>query len=144
MRYLALDVGDEYIGVAISDEGGSLARPLEVLRRGSGPASFLQIARIIEAEKVGAIVVGLPLLPDGREGRQVRSTRAYVRGLEKRVSVPIILWDERDSTQEAAETLAEIGARRKRHRERIDAVAAAVILQSFLNEKRSIDREDES
>ena len=135
MRYLALDVGDEYIGVAISDEGGSLARPLEVLRRGSGPASFLQIARIIEAEKVGAIVVGLPLLPDGREGRQVRSTRAYV---------PINLWDERDSTQEAAETLAEIGARRKRHRERIDAVAAAVILQSFLNEKRSIDREDES
>lgn len=135
MRVLALDVGDERIGVAISDESGFLARPLETVRRQRGPASFHRLAEIIAAQGVGTIVVGLPLLPDGAEGRQVQSTRAYVRGLEAHVTVPIIYWDERYSTQRAASALLEAGSGRERRRRRIDAAAAAVILQDYLDER---------
>ena len=134
MRYLALDVGDERIGVAVSDEGGALARPLETLRRVRGPASFYRLAEIVAEYAVGAIVVGLPLLPDGAEGRQVQSTRAYVRGLETHVQVPIVYWDERFSTLRAQEALIEGGAGPRRRRQRLDAAAAAVILQDFLDE----------
>ena len=135
MRYLALDVGDERIGVAISDEGGTLARPMETLRRVRGPASFLRLAEIVAEYAVGTIVVGLPLLPNGEEGRQVQSTHAYVRGLETHVSVPIVYWDERFSTQRAQEALIEGGAGPRHRRQRLDAAAAAVILQDFLDEQ---------
>jgi putative Holliday junction resolvase len=136
MRYLALDVGDERIGVAISDELGALARPLEVLRRASGPGSFQHLAGIVREYEVGAIVVGLPLLEDGSEGEQVRSTHAYVRGLRKHVELPIVFWDERDSTNRAEEIMA-VNRSRRRRREGPDAVAAAVILQSYLDQQAS-------
>lgn len=133
-RLLALDVGDERIGVALSDERGELARPLMVIARRAGPASFRRIAALVEEHGVGRIVVGLPLLPDGREGRQVDSVRAYVRGLQRHVQAPIVLWDERDSTAEAREVMAanRPGARRPRGQD--DAVAAAVILQRYIAE----------
>ena len=134
MRSLALDVGDERIGVAISDLSGFLARPLEVVRRVAGPASFHRIAALIEEHQVSQIVVGLPLLPDGSEGKQVQSTRAYVRGLEQHVAVPILWWDERDSTRRAQRRMINNGRSRKRRRSRIDAVAAAVILQEYLDQ----------
>jgi putative Holliday junction resolvase len=135
MRFLALDVGDERVGVAISDEAGFLARPLETLRRAPGPAGFHRLAEIIAAQGVGAVIVGLPLLPDGAEGRQVESARAYARGLKAHVAVPIIYWDERYSTQRAASALLEAGSGRLRRRRRIDAAAAAVILQDYLDER---------
>lgn len=135
MRYLALDVGDERIGVAVSDEGGALARPLETLRRVRGPASFLRLAELVAEYAVGAIVVGLPLLPGGGEGKQVQSARAYARGLEKHVQVPILFWDERDSTRRAQEALIAGGTGPHRRRQRIDAAAAAIILQDYLDEQ---------
>jgi putative Holliday junction resolvase len=134
MRYLALDVGDERIGVAISDELGALARPLEVLSRASGPGSFQHLAGIVYEYEVGAIVVGLPLLEDGSEGEQVRSTRAYVRGLRNHVDLPVVFWDERDSTNRAEEIM-RVNRSRRRRREGSDAVAAAVILQSYLDQR---------
>lgn len=135
MRYLALDVGDERIGVAISDPEGILARPLEVIPRRPGPSSFLRLAEIIAENQVDVIVVGLPLLEDGTEGKQVQSTRAYVRGLAKYVDIPIVYWDERYSTSRATEIMIESGRKRRRRQERIDAVAAAVILQEYLDNK---------
>jgi putative Holliday junction resolvase len=136
VRLLALDVGDERIGVALSDERGQLARPLTVIVRRAGAASFRHIAALLDEHGVERIIVGLPLLPDGGEGRQVASTRAFVRGLERHVNVPIVFWDERDSTNEAREVMAanRPGARRRRRPE--DAVAAAVILQRYLDEAR--------
>ena len=134
MRHLALDVGEERIGVAISDAKGYLARPLEIISRRPGPSSFLRIAEIVARNKVGLIVVGLPLLPDGSEGRQVRSTRAYVRGLEAHVDVPCAYWDERDSTRRAIQILVDNRSRRRRRRRVTDAVAAAVILQEYLDD----------
>jgi putative Holliday junction resolvase len=137
MRYLALDVGDERIGVAISDELGALARPLTVLRRESGPGSFRRLAALVSEHQVGAIVVGLPLLEDGSEGEQVRSTRAYVRGLRDHVELPVVFWDERDSTHRAEEIMSVNRRSKRRRQERLDAVAAAVILQSYLDARGS-------
>jgi putative holliday junction resolvase len=135
MRHLGLDVGDERIGVSISDAQGFLARPLEVIARQPGPSSFLRLAEIIAANKVETVVVGLPFLLDGSEGKQVRSTQAYVEGLKAHISVPIVYQDERHSTQRAGQIMLENQARR-RHRQRMsDAIAAAVILQEYLNEK---------
>lgn len=145
MRHLALDVGDERIGVAISDHSGYLARPLEIIARRPGPSSFLRIAEIVAQHGVEVIVVGLPLMPDGSEGEQVRSTRAYVAGLTNHVDVPIVYWDERLTTFRAREIISEqesIRGRRGRpkaetrsgkRRRRDDAVAAAVILQEYLD-----------
>ncbi len=133
MRHLALDVGDERIGVAISDQSGYLSRPLEVIPRRAGAASYARLQEIIAQHKVEMIVVGLPLLPDGREGQQARSVRAYVEGLRAHVAVPIVYWDERHSTQRAAEALRENRASRKRRQGAVDAVAAAVILQEYLD-----------
>lgn len=133
MRYLALDVGDERIGVAISDSSGVLARPLEVIPRRSGPSSFLRLAQIVAENQVELLVVGLPLLPDGSEGKQVRSTQAYVRGLKAYLDIPTRYWDERDSTRRANACLIENGRSRRRRRQKIDAVAAAVILQEYLD-----------
>jgi putative holliday junction resolvase len=132
-RYLALDVGDERIGVALSDASGLLARPLETIPRVAGSASYERLCEIMATHGVEAIVVGLPLLPGGGEGKQVASTHAYVRGLRAYTDLPIHYWDERGSTQRAQEI--QIANRRSRHRQRrrIDAVAAAVILQDFID-----------
>ncbi len=135
MRCLALDVGDKRIGVAISDVKGWLARPLEVIPRRPGPASFLRIAQIVAENDIELIVVGLPLLPDGSEGKQVLSTRAYVAGLAAYVNVPIVFWDERGSTRQADQFLLEGGSKRRRRRAVSDMVAAAVILQEYLDAK---------
>lgn len=132
-RYLALDVGDERIGVALSDASGWLARPLETIPRVAGSASYERLCEIIATHGVEAIVVGLPLLPGGGQGKQVDSTHAYVRGLKMHVDLPIHYWDERGSTQRAQEIQIANRRSRRRQRRRIDAVAAAVILQDFLD-----------
>jgi len=157
VRYLALDVGDERIGVAVSDAGGLIARPLEVIPRVRGAASFRRIVALIEAYGgatdggatdggdagtdigVVGIVVGWPLLPDGSEGAQVRSTAAYIRGLQRHTDLPIIRYDERHSTARARElavrTAVGTGAGGGHRTDNLDALAAAVILQEFLNER---------
>ena len=134
-RLLALDVGDERIGVAISDESATLARPCEVLERVPGPASFLRIAEIVRTQSVVRIIVGLPLLEDGTQGKQVASTEAYVRGLARHVDVPITLWDERYTTAAARDLMGEAGRPRRKGRAQLDAVAAAVILQDYISEQ---------
>lgn len=135
MRHLALDVGDERVGVAISDEEGRLARPLEVIARRPGPQGFKRLAELVARYEVACIVVGLPLLADGTEGKQVRSTRAYVRGLQAHTDAPIVYWDERGSTSRANQIMVAEGASRRRRRRQSDAVAAAVILQAYLDEQ---------
>ncbi len=138
MRYMALDVGEERIGIAISDETGLVARPVETIVRESGPASFERIADIVREKGVDTIVVGLPLLLDGSRGKQVRSTRAYVRGLTTHVEVPITYWDERYSTNRAREIMIE-----NRSKHSLDAIAAAVILQEYLDRVEQEERSGE-
>ncbi len=140
-RYLALDVGDERIGVAISDELGLLARPLAVLAREPGPGSFLQLAEIVRREQVARIIVGLPLLEGGLAGKQVASTQAYVRGLAEHIQTPVTYWDERYSTARAEEIAQETARRNRPRRDDLDAVAAAVILQDYLDQLAEESRE---
>ncbi|MHB1296748.1 MAG: Holliday junction resolvase RuvX [Anaerolineae bacterium] len=135
MRHMALDVGDERIGVALSDQRGYLARPLEIIARRPGPSSFLRIAEIVRGQGVEVVVVGLPRLSDGSEGKQVESTRAYVAGLQEHISVPIVYHDEYGSTRRASEIMIENRSRKRRRQRATDALAAAVILQSYLDEK---------
>ena len=139
MRIMGLDVGDERIGVALSDETALLASPLDVIARVPGSASFHRLAGIIRAHAVERIVVGLPLLPDGSEGKQVASTRAYLRGLTRYVDVPVVLWDERYTSVEAEEIAARNRPRRRqlgRRARPVDHIAAAVILQEYLDHFR--------
>lgn len=137
MRYLGLDVGDERIGVSLSDETGTLARPLSTLERRSGPSSYYLLKDTIDRHGVQVVVVGLPLLEDGSEGKQVRSTRAYVAGLQTHVVTTIKYWDERYTTARAKDILAS-STKRASHRDKrrsVDSIAAAVILQEYLDQR---------
>ena len=131
LRYLAFDLGDRRIGVAISDASGMLARPLMVFKRTSRKADFTRIRTLVVKHSIDAIVVGLPLNMDGTEGEQAAWVRDYSNDLGEKLDISIHLWDERLTTEEAAEIMRAQGKRPSK--DKIDAVAAAVILQSYLD-----------
>ncbi len=135
---VGLDVGQARIGVAVSDERETLATPREVIRRRSNAAALDAILRIVAAEQAGRVVVGLPISLDGELHGQAQATQAFAEKLRARLeplNIPLVYMDETLSTVRAEELLREAGARLVRIRERIDAVAAAVILQDYLNEQ---------
>jgi len=131
MIVLALDVGDRRIGVAVSDPSGMLARTVTTVERTG--RDFGVIAGLVERHAADRIVAGYPRNMNGSVGEQARKVETYVRGLAKHVSVPIELWDERLSSAEAERLMREAGRRPEERRRRIDAVAAAVILQRYLD-----------
>lgn len=131
MRTLALDLGDRRIGAAISDTLGMFARPLEVFERTSRVDDFAHIRALIDAHQVQSVVAGLPLNMDGTEGQQAAWVRHYTAALGEAISMPVTLWDERLTTEEAKDILRAQG--KTVSKDWIDAVAAAVILQSYLD-----------
>jgi putative Holliday junction resolvase len=139
MRILALDVGERRVGVAISDPTGALARPLQVLERGSREKDFATIADLVAEHDVGLVVVGMPFSLDGTEGPQARRIASYAEGMADHLPIEVILWDERFTTAEAEEILRQSRSEKKRRRARssgeLDAIAAAVILQSYLDSR---------
>jgi putative Holliday junction resolvase len=135
MRVLALDVGDKRIGVAISDPSQVLARSLKVIQRGSRQEDFAAVARLVEEYEVEKVVVGYPLSLDGKAHAQAKKVERYATGLAESLTVPMLLWDERFSTVIAERLMREAGLRGKKRREGIDAVAAAVILQDYLDSR---------
>lgn len=137
MRILGLDVGDKRIGVAVSDPTGLLASAERVLRRVSRDKDLAAIASLVDELEAECIVVGLPLHLSGRSGEQAESVRRFVERLTPHVKVPIIFWDERLSTKGARQLLIEAGMRPAQRAARLDAAAAAVILQSYLDYRRS-------
>jgi len=132
-RLLALDVGDRRVGVAVSDLTGRLARPLTIIVRRSKREDFSKIARLVEEQKATGLVVGYPLNMDDSVGPQARRVQRYAAALEKAVPVPVVLWDERLSSEEAAERLRAAAGKRRRRRKYLDDAAAAVILQEYLD-----------
>ena len=136
MRILALDVGEKRIGVAISDLSQSLARSLKVVQRGSRQEDFAAVARLVEEYEVEKVVVGYPRSLNGMAGAQAQRVERYAVGLTESLTVPVLLWDERFSTVSAERLMREAGLRSKKRRERIDAVAAAVILQDYLDSRQ--------
>lgn len=134
MRYLAIDLGSRRIGLAISDQLQTLASPLGVLR--PGPQLVDQVGRIIKEQSVGAVVVGLPLNMDGTEGPQAKKVREFAEVLARRIDVPIYLQDERLTSFAAEERLGDWPLSRAKKQVRVDAVAAAEILEAFLERLR--------
>ncbi len=134
MRVLALDVGDKRVGVAISDLTQFLARSLKVIQR-APLDDFAAVTRLVEEYQVERVVVGYPRSLDGTVGEQAEKVERYAEGLAKALDVPVVLWDERFSTVSAERLMREAGLRGKKKRERIDAVAAAVILQDYLDSR---------
>ncbi len=133
MRVLALDIGDRRIGIAVSDPTGLIARPLRVLERRSRREDFAAIAAMVAEYGAERVIVGRPLTLRGEVGPQARRVEAYARALAEALPVPVELWDERYTTvaaQEILETVRRPG--RRRQRGDVDAVAAAVLLQGFL------------
>jgi putative Holliday junction resolvase len=131
MRILGLDFGERRIGVALSDPIGWLATPLTVLSRSSREADLSAIQALIEQHQVERVIVGYPRSLDGTVGPQARLVEKFATLLRAHLQVPVILWDERLSTAHAERLIHEAGKRVQR--ERIDAAAAAVILQSYLD-----------
>ena len=132
-RLLALDIGDKRIGVAVSDESRLLARPLTTIARASKREDFEAIARLVAAHNVERLIVGLPRTLRGEEGPQAQRVRRYVAALSSAIDAPIAFQDERYTSVEAEERLAG-SSRRRRAKRDIDAAAAAIILQDYLNQ----------
>jgi putative Holliday junction resolvase len=142
MKIMALDVGDRRVGVAVCDETGLLATPLTVVERASKVEDFRRFARLARNEGVGALVVGHPLSADGSAGPQALRIERYADALRDALradglDLPVTLWDEGGSTQRAQALMIESGRKAKDRRARIDAVAAAVILQDYLDAHRA-------
>ena len=133
MRYLAIDYGRRRIGLAICDSDETITSPLCVLQNQKAPCQ--RIAEIVKAENVGAVVLGLPLNMDDSEGPQARLVCDFAERLKKHIEVPIYFQDERLSSFAAEEKLDTLGLSRTDKAERLDAVAAAQILQAFLERK---------
>jgi putative Holliday junction resolvase len=136
-RYLGLDVGSRRIGVAVSDELGLTAQPVLTLERTRSRRNDLRsLARLCRRFGVAGIVVGKPLHLDGGASPLTARIQAFATELGELTGLPIHLRDERLTTHAAHQLLYEAGRRRQEHRRVVDQVAAAMILQSFLDENR--------
>jgi putative Holliday junction resolvase len=150
-RWLALDVGEARIGVASSDPGGFLASPYSTLRVSRDKSqTWAAIQRLVNETEAEGLIIGLPVSLDGKIHTQGEHIQAFAEQLRPHITIPITFWDERYSTVEAERLLAgqhqdEGQGRRRRskrrsrsaRRHRIDALAAAVILQEYLDDLRS-------
>jgi putative Holliday junction resolvase len=144
MRVLAIDFGERRIGLAVSDVSATLARPLTTLAVDPKlPATAAvdlvtaEIARLGEDdERIGAIVVGMPSHLDGTPSKQTGRVAAFVAALKRRTSIPVDIEDERLSSREAESRLAARERDWRKRKARLDAAAAAVILQDYLDRKR--------
>ena len=131
MRILGLDIGSKRVGVALSDELGITAQPLETVKR----ADFDKVLGYIAEHQVTEVVVGLPLNMNGSEGPAAKEVIALVDSLKQKISIPIKLWDERLTTMAAEKELIRADVRRRERKKQIDKLAAQLILQSYLDSK---------
>ncbi len=142
-RVLGIDAGERRVGVALSDELRLLASPFTVLDRGHGLAPVLDaLVEVARSAGVTHLVVGLPLNADGSQGRQARRAQDFARVAQRVLGVPLEMWDERLSTREAEEIARAQGRNMRRLRQggQLDAIAAAVILQDYLDHTDRSDR----
>lgn len=139
MRYLALDVGNKRVGVAVGSTEGRLATPLTVIQRTSVEQDAARLAAIVSEYEVEEIIVGLPRNTNNTAGEQEQLTRKYVQQLQPVLKLPMTFYDERYSTSTAMQQQRGRGLNEKRGRATLDASAAAVILQDFLDSIVTID-----
>lgn len=136
MRILGLDIGSKRIGMALSDELGFTAQGLKTLESRGGANDIAAIVKTVNEFSVTEIVVGMPYNMDGSEGPQAQKALAMIEELALATGVPVFKWDERMSTMAAERMLLEADLSRAKRRKVIDKVAAAIILQGYLDSKR--------
>lgn len=137
---MGLDLGEKTIGLAVSDLRQTVASPDRTLRRVKFGVDAAALLAVVQARGVVGLVLGLPLNMDGSEGPRVQSTRAFARNLAALTPLPIGFWDERLSTVAAQRALLEADLSRAKRAQVIDHVAAAFILQGFLDRLSVIRR----
>lgn len=126
---LGIDYGGQRVGLAVSV--GFAPRPIDVLSHGNVESLIARILDVASTERVARIVVGLPLNADGTEGPQADVTRKFAKLLAAETLLPVMLWDERHTSQQAEEQMIAAGTSAKARREKLDAIAAALLLQDF-------------
>ena len=131
-KLAGLDVGTKTIGLAVCDAGWHFAGPCETIRRTKFTKDLEQLRAFIEREHVVGVVVGLPLNMDGSDSPQTQSVRAFARNL-KPLDLPLFLWDERWSTQAVQRAMIDADVSRAKRAEKVDALAAAHILQGAID-----------
>lgn len=137
-RLLGLDLGTKTIGVALSDVTLMIASGVTTLARSKFKADAGRLLELARELGAGGFVIGLPVNLDGRDGPRAQATRAFARNFARATPLPILLWDERLSTQEAERMLIAADATRRRRAEVIDKVAATLILQGALDRLRQM------
>ncbi len=138
MRAVGLDLGSVRIGVALSDSQGRLALPHTTLKRdASWDVDHRRINELVTDNEAEVVVVGLPLSMDGTDGPAARRTRKELRALRRTIGVPVEIYDERLSTVAANRSLQSAGLSAAQSREHVDEVAASVILQAWLDNRRN-------
>ena len=140
-KLAGLDVGTRTIGLALCDAGWSFAGPAETFRRTKFTADLEQLRGFVERNQVAGLVVGLPLNMDGSDSPRTQSTRAFARNLAP-LGLPILLWDERWSTQAVERAMIEADVSRARRAEAVDKLAAAHILQGAIDALANLPRHD--
>jgi putative Holliday junction resolvase len=133
MRTMGLDLGSHTIGVAVSDELGVTAQGLKTIKRKSKEEDLKEILEIIKQLEISKVVVGLPMNMDGTIGKQADWVLNWIKTFEQKIQVPVVTWDERLSTVEASRVLLEADLSRKKRKKAIDALAAVLILQGYLD-----------
>ena len=136
-RLMGLDIGDRRIGVALSDSLRIMAGALTVVERVTDDAALKQIIDLARENEAERIVVGMPRSLDGSLGKQAQAVQSFVDLLKRRTDIPVVTWDERLSTVAAERTMLEVGMKRDKRKKRRDSLAAAIILQGYLDRERS-------
>jgi len=131
-RILAIDYGEKRIGLALSDPMRMFAKPYETIANLSLEHIFTELDKVIKAQNVGTIIIGIPWSLEGTETDKTTETLEFIAKLQAQFDLPIIGWDERFSTSDANELLKEMGYNWKKARKVIDAMAACVILKRYL------------
>lgn len=136
MKYLGIDHGNKRIGIAISDELGLLARPLKIIEHVSRQEDAFSVSKIAEELACEVIIVGLPLDSDGQIGPRARTVNRFIDELSELTIIPVISWDETNSTMKTIHASLLRGEKAKKRREAMDDQAAAVILQDYLDNSK--------
>jgi len=131
-RILALDPGTKRVGVALSDELGWTAQPLETFERKSLNVDIAHINELVRRHDVREIIIGMPVQLNGRMGPAAQSAQQFLDAVQAAVGIPVVAWDERLTTKAAEQMLIEADVSRKKRKGVVDRVAAAILLKSYL------------
>ena len=135
-RIMASDLGEQRIGLALSDPTGNIAGGFRTIRRGLRDEEMAALGAVVAAEDVGRIIVGMPLGMNGQPGVQAELTRRWVVVLQRHMAVPVEVLDERLTSVQAHRSLDSMGVKRRQHRQHVDEVAATLLLQGYLDSRR--------